>query len=296
MEEVGAVNITEVLESLNIPSEGNPIIEENSLEGVTENNINTVNTTEEKEEIEKELLPLNPGLIKENTSRFSGADWFENINTKTVLLAGIGGIGSYVAFMLSRVNVGNLILYDPDIVETVNMSGQLFSSENVNGYKVNAISQMIQKYSNYKSITSISQKFRSYFTGSNIMICGFDNMRARKDFYTSWKRSVDNSEDKSKYLFIDGRLNAEEFQVFCITGDDVYNQEIYQNNWLFSDYEADPTVCSYKQTTYMANMIASIITNLFINFVSNECDTYMKRDLPFLTEYSASTMFFKTIN
>ena len=43
----------------------------------------------------------------------------------------------------------------------------------------------------------------------------------------------------------------------------------------------------------MANMIASIMVNVFVNFVANECNPLMPRDVPFLTQYSADTMFFK---
>ena len=68
----------------------------------------------------------------------------------------------------------------------------------------------------------------------------------------------------------------------------------YENNYLFNDSEAEETVCSYKQTTFCANMIASVIVNLFVNFVANECNPLIPRDLPFLTRYDASTMFFKT--
>ena len=52
--------------------------------------------------------------------------------------------------------------------------------------------------------------------------------------------------------------------------------------FLFTDEEADAVTCSYKQTTYMASMIASVIANLFINFVTNECDPIIERDLPIL--------------
>ncbi len=43
----------------------------------------------------------------------------------------------------------------------------------------------------------------------------------------------------------------------------------------------------------MANMIGSVMVNLFVNFVANECDPVFPRDVPFLTTYDASTMYFK---
>ena len=43
----------------------------------------------------------------------------------------------------------------------------------------------------------------------------------------------------------------------------------------------------------MANMIASVIVNLFVNFVANECSPIIDRDVPFMTSYAADTMYFK---
>ena len=68
----------------------------------------------------------------------------------------------------------------------------------------------------------------------------------------------------------------------------------YSRDFLFRDSEADETVCSYKQTTFMANMIASVMVNLFVNFVANQCNPLIERDLPFYTTYSAETMYYKT--
>ena len=88
-------------------------------------------------------------------------------------------------------------------------------------------------------------------------------------------------------------MAAEEFQVFCIQGNDIRAMELYEKEWLFDDSEAEETLCSYKQTTFMANMIGSIIVNLFVNFVANECEPLFPRDVPFLTTYDASNMYFK---
>jgi hypothetical protein len=63
---------------------------------------------------------------------------------------------------------------------------------------------------------------------------------------------------------------------------------------LFDDSEAEETICSYKQTSFCANMIASVMVNCFVNFIANQCNPLIPRDVPFFTEYDASMMFFKT--
>ena len=243
-------------------------------------------------------IPTNSAtlLVDEATSRFSSAIWYENIQKKIVILAGVGGIGSYVGFLLARMKPASMFIYDDDIVEAVNMSGQLYGQSDLGRYKVSALAEMIRNYAGYNSIFAISERFTDESEASDIMICGFDNMTARKLFFDKWVNHVQSKPKKERKncLFIDGRLAAEEFQVLCIKGDDEYNINRYSNEYLFSDAEADETICSYKQTTFCANMIASYMVNLFVNFCANQCEPLIDRDLPFLTTYNAETMYLKT--
>ena len=244
-------------------------------------------------------IPVNSQTITidETTSRFSGAIWYEEIQKQTVTLAGIGGIGSYVGFLLSRLKPNRLIIYDPDRVETVNMSGQLYGQTDVGRYKCAALADMVMNYANYCGIVSLDQRFEDNSEATDIMICGFDNMTARRTFYEKWKQRVlsypAGSDNRKKCLFIDGRLAAEEFQVLSIQGDDERAMAAYEDKWLFSDAEAEETICSYKQTTFMANMIASVMVNVFVNFIANQCGPIIDRDVPFFISYDASTMFTK---
>lgn len=193
-----------------------------------------------------------------------------------------------------------IVLYDFDGVEQANMSGQLYSKEDLGLSKASAMSLMMHRYSDYQSIIAYREEFTVHSHATNVMICGFDNMAAREIFFNVWYTYVQGKpESKRKHcLLIDGRLAAEEFQVLCIRGDDSYNIDRYRRDWLFSDSEADTTPCSYKQTTFMANMIGSIIANLFVNFCANDLEgeekPLMDRDLPFLTTYDASMMMFTT--
>lgn len=243
-------------------------------------------------------IPVNSQTITvdETTSRFSGAIWYEEIQKQTVTLAGVGGIGSYVGFLLGRLKPQRLIIYDPDRVETVNMSGQLYGQTDVGNYKSVALANMVRNYANYNNIVALNDRFEANSGATDIMICGFDNMTARRTFYEKWKQRVlsySDSDNRKKCLFIDGRLAAEEFQVLSIQGDDERAMAEYEDKWLFSDAEAEETICSYKQTTFMANMIASVMVNVFVNFVANQCGPIIDRDVPFFISYDASTMFTK---
>lgn len=245
-----------------------------------------------------ELIPTNVGSqVEDERSRFSSAIWFNKVQSKSIILAGCGGIGSYVGFLLGRLGPDTLLMYDPDIVEAVNMSGQLYFNNHIGQSKVAVLRRLIANSGVFAAVSVSSSRYTEESPTLPIMICGFDNMEARKVFYHNWKAAVERTptDEKGKYLFIDGRLAAEEFQVFAIQGWDTQSMSRYEKEWLFSDEEAEATLCSYKQTSYMANMIGSVMVNIFVNFCANECNPVLPYEIPFMTTYRGDYMDFKVI-
>lgn len=274
---------------------------EEAIQEHLDNNESVLNPEEEALlnqvlENEHNEIPLNSPtlLVDETTSRFTDAIWYEEIKKQNITIAGVGGIGSHVAFLVSRLKPASITLYDPDDVETVNMSGQLYGNDDIGHSKVSRISLFMKKYSGYYNIVAHQALFISDSPTNNILICGFDNMVARKAAFEAWKAKLNYFRGlEDKFLFIDGRLAAEELQVFSIQGNDERAIKEYEEKWLFDDSEAEETVCSYKQTSFMADMIASIIVNILVNFVANMCNPIIDRDVPFFISYDASTMFTK---
>lgn len=233
-------------------------------------------------------------LQNDQTLRFSSADWFEKIRNQDVILAGLGGIGSWCALLLSRLDIRYLTLFDDDVVDSVNLAGQFYKKSQIKQFKASVISAAVREYSNYYNCNVYKSKFNSSSSASEIMICGFDNMEARKIFYRRWSVYLDQYPSKAKEsLFIDGRLSADTFQVLCIKGNDMYNRKRYEEKFLFDDSEADETICSFKQTSFMANMIASYMVNLFVNFISNLSNPDIEKSIPFFTEFDSNTLYCK---
>ena len=228
-------------------------------------------------------------------SRFSGAAWFEAMQNTKIIVAGCGGIGSWFTLLAARANPESIQLFDADNVESANLSGQLFGLEHVGMNKANALASIVQNYCNYNRI----EVYNVFYTGRTrqvgpVMVCGFDNMTARKVYFNKWKEYT-QSHLNERCLYIDGRLNAEQFQVFCITGDRPDLMAKYEEDWLFDDSEADGVLCSYKQTSYCAAMIGGMMNNLLVNFIFNGGrDILYPRDLPFLTVYEADQLFLRT--
>jgi molybdopterin/thiamine biosynthesis adenylyltransferase len=74
-----------------------------------------------------------------------GEDGQERLRQATVLIAGVGGLGSPVAMYLAVAGVGNLILVDGDVVEPSNLNRQvLHSDEDIGRLKVLSAEEKIQ--------------------------------------------------------------------------------------------------------------------------------------------------------
>lgn len=270
-----------------------------SLDEIIENSIKEALSTGdvvEFEELPIEYTPIPVDKLFEkvdlSSSRFSGAMWYEKIKEVEVIIAGQGGIGSWATAILSRVKPKKLVLYDFDTIDETNLSGQFFYSKQVGQYKVDAMAETASSFSKYSSVVCIPKKWTADSTPGDVMLCGFDNMEARRVYFQSWKEHVQKSNHPNECLFIDGRLDMTNFQVFCITGDNAKAISNYEENYLFEDFQVGGVACSMKQTTYCASMIGSIITNLFVNFVGTLVDPF-SHVLPFKIFYDSQYVIFK---
>lgn len=70
---------------------------------------------------------------------------YEQFAQKTVIIVGVGGVGSVLSEMLTRCGVGKLILYDYDKVELANMNRLFFTPEQVGISKVEAARDTLSK-------------------------------------------------------------------------------------------------------------------------------------------------------
>jgi len=62
---------------------------------------------------------------------------------KSVLIVGVGGIGSVASEMLTRCGIGKLILYDYDKVELANMNRLFFTPSQIGCSKVQAAKETL---------------------------------------------------------------------------------------------------------------------------------------------------------
>ena len=209
--------------------------------------------------------------------RFQGLDWYSQDDAPVVVVGGAGGIGSWLSFFLARANF-NVTLSDFDTVEKHNIGGQLFKRSQIGKYKAEAVGRNVSEFST-NTINAQIVKITEETATHEFMFSAFDNMDARRAMFKVWKRSWNSM---NRPIFIDGRLNAEQFQIFCVTPE---NADEYERIHLFNDSEVEDAPCSAQQTTHTAAMIAGHMVGFFTNHITNINLREEVREIPFMYEY-----------
>ena len=222
-----------------------------------------------------------------HSSRFKDAPWFPKEETN-VVIGGAGGIGSWLSLLISRAGFFPIV-YDFDILEEHNLAGQLYTKLDAEAMvsKVDALKGLCKHFAD-TDITVMNEKYTADSMSHHYVFSAFDNMQARKDMFSAWCEYVKDWEENITEeeigiipIFIDGRLTAEQMQIFCVTPDKI---DAYKEH-LFDDSEVEDAPCTMKQTSHSAAMIASHMTGFFSNHMTNNAEQDSVRSVPFFWEY-----------
>lgn len=224
-------------------------------------------------------------------SRFSDADWFKSEEEQFIHIIGQGGTGSWTALFLSRIlKKGSktiLHLSDFDKYEEVNMAGQFVSNKDIDKNKAEASRDLLQQFSSLtvKEINIDTMKLDAdNIVFYPIVFSCVDNMKLRKEAFENWIKYA--KEVTIPTLFIDPRLEAEAFQVYCVTPD---RAELYTKT-LFDDSEVPDLACSLKQTSHIAAKCAATCVELYTNYTTNRLLGMDIRALPFSVKYNTMNL------
>lgn len=122
------------------------------------------------------IFSRNLGLISEEEQ--------EKLNRKSVLVAGVGGMGGVAAEVLVRMGIGHIVLCDFDIYEDVNSNRQIHCHrENYGKFKVDVLKNeflkinpnlKIEIYREEVSLLNVEQ----LLNGVDVVVNGMDKMKA----------------------------------------------------------------------------------------------------------------------
>ena len=101
-----------------------------------------------------------------------------------VAIAGLGGLGSNIAFFLTRIGVGHLHLIDFDVVDITNLNRQQYFMEHLGMYKTDALKSLLLKINPYLDIYTdcvkvTEENLKTLFRDEPIVCEAFDNPEAK---------------------------------------------------------------------------------------------------------------------
>ena len=101
-----------------------------------------------------------------------------------VAIAGLGGLGSNVAYALARIGVGHLHLIDFDVVDITNLNRQQYFMEHLGMYKTDALKSLLLKINPYLDIQTdcvkVTEENIVDLLGDDPIICeAFDRPEAK---------------------------------------------------------------------------------------------------------------------
>ena len=161
---------------------------------------------------------------KQSELRYSSAPYFNGSEAITILLLGIGGIGSNTLLALSRSTKATIVAVDFDSVEEHNTGTQFFATSTIGKSKVEGIMQTLSALEVSANIQYVNNKSNGDIIAP-ITITGFDNMKSRKECFEAWAALPDRE------IFIDGRLIADQYVVYSVLpgNEDRYRETLFDS-------------------------------------------------------------------
>lgn len=177
-------------------------------------------------------------------------------------IIGAGGIGSSVAITLLKMGLEGISVYDFDRLEEHNIGNQFLPYRYmdyqryrsfIDSFKVVALQRLADDMVPHRFNAAYPWAFDEHSLTDYLMISGVDSMTARSMI---WNRVKDNCK-----WYIDGRMSAQQLDVYVVDMDDPQDIELYEQS-LFSDDEGIQEPCTARGIIYTSLFAGAHIGNI----------------------------------
>lgn len=183
---------------------------------------------------------------------------------KKIVIIGAGGIGSWTALALMKMGCSDVTVIDFDTIEEHNLGSQIYNESDIGMKKVDALKKHIEAI----AATSIRTLHKQYDPKTstlgeyNIVISAVDSITVRTQMFEELL------EKEWQGWFIDGRMAANEINLYCIKMDRQSDTDLYKDT-LFKPEEALPVPCSARAVIYNCFVVSGLIAD-FVAQIANE--------------------------
>jgi len=192
-----------------------------------------------------------------------GEKGLTKLKESSVLIAGVGGLGTYVSEQLTRLGVGKLYLVDNGIVDLPDLNRQtLYTKDSIGKLKVDEAKKRLSNIRDDIEIIKIKEKIDENFKipeDVNIVSLCLDNIKTRLILD---EKLIKINKNKSKKTFL-VHSGVDEYLIQIITID--YNK-IPSLRFIFEEYEEKNKIFVIPQTVAIAGGFQSLeIMNILLN-------------------------------
>ena len=173
--------------------------------------------------------------ITDALARRHGEETQRLLSLGRVAIAGLGGLGSNIAFALARIGVGHLHLIDFDRVDLTNLNRQQYFMEHVGIYKTDALRSELLRINPYLDIRTdcvrvTEENLPGLFDQDDIICEAFDQAEAKAMLVCGIREH-----------FPDKKLVSGSGMAGCGSSNQIHTRRISRNFYLCGDETTEPS-------------------------------------------------------
>ena len=178
--------------------------------------------------------------------------------TTPITIIGAGATGGWIAYMLAKLGIKDITIYDYDVIEPHNVPNQIYGKGNVGNLKVAILKDIIYKQTGI-NVNIVAEKYISQRL-AGIVILQVDSMSERKRIYDG---SIKMQPQVN--LMIDSRMGLDMGRIYNINPVNLDQVKRYSKS-LYSDDESEVSACGASMTVITSALnIASTVVRQVIN-------------------------------
>jgi len=198
---------------------------------------------------------------------------FDALQATTVSVIGCGAIGSFATYALAKLGVGSFHLYDPDTVDAENVGCQLFSTQNIDESKVDALKHYIiddagvtprNVYAYEWPVTADTR-----LPAADVTLACVDSLAARRQVWQVYRRMAQNNTNPS--ILIDARMGLEILHLFTISLLDQLAVNEYCKSLEGEELELP---CSARSIVYCPQIAGGFIAHAVKRFIGGDLNSH----------------------
>ena len=187
-------------------------------------------------------------------------DMFDPLHFKTpVHIIGVGATGSWIAYLLAKMGVRNMTVWDFDAVENHNLPNQIFGIQEIGMLKAEAMKKIILRDCGFEIIAKTDMVDGTQKLPGIVYVCT-DTMSSRKQI---WENALKLNFDVD--LVVETRLAAELGLIYTVHPISMRDIDGYEVT-LYADDEAEESACTYRSIGSMVAVLAGAACHKLVKF------------------------------